>query len=283
MKNILKRLTFKRTDLGEGISYDGSNQTITWVDIPNSKVFEYNKNKKCEIFTLGAYSSFVVKTKNKRYLSGGSEGLTLDGKFISKAIRLEDDIINDGSVHPSGKILMFGSRDCYEHFKKGSLWILGKDIRQIKMKFKVFNGPAFSKDGYTVFFTDSPKKVIYKAEFNLLQENLENISIFYRFHKKEDGFPDGMITDSKDNLWVAHWDGGKISCINPKGNLIKTLSLPFSRPTSICFKENDMYVTSARVNYNINDQYNGYTHVIKKIGSSSPQERLDNSFLKFFN
>ena len=60
MKNILKRLTFKRTDLGEGISYDGSNQTITWVDIPNSKVFEYNKNKKCEIFTLGAHSSFVV-------------------------------------------------------------------------------------------------------------------------------------------------------------------------------------------------------------------------------
>lgn len=37
------------------------------------------------------------------------------------------------------------------------------------------------------------------------------------------------------------------------------MSLPFARPTSICFKENDMYVTSARLNYSINDQYNGYT------------------------
>ena len=98
MKNILKRLTFKRSDLGEGISYDGTEQTLTWVDIPNSKVFEYNKNSNFKIFTLGAHSSFAAKTKNNHYLSGGSEGLTYDGKLISKAIELENDIINDGSV-----------------------------------------------------------------------------------------------------------------------------------------------------------------------------------------
>ena len=95
MKNILKRLTFKRSDLGEGISYDGTEQTLTWVDIPNSKVFEYNKNANCKVFTLGAHSSFVAKTINNHYLSGGSEGLTLDGKFGSEAIKLENDIIND--------------------------------------------------------------------------------------------------------------------------------------------------------------------------------------------
>ena len=110
MKNILKRLTFKRSDLGEGISYDGTEQTLTWVDIPNSKVFEYNKFANCKVFTLGAHSSFVAKTINNHYLSGGSEGLTLDGKFVSKAMKLENDIINDGSVHPSGEILVFGSR-----------------------------------------------------------------------------------------------------------------------------------------------------------------------------
>ena len=50
------------------------------------------------IFILGAHSSFAAKTKNNHYLSGGSEGLTYDGKLISKAIELENDIINDGSV-----------------------------------------------------------------------------------------------------------------------------------------------------------------------------------------
>ena len=82
-----------------------------------------------------------------------------------------------------------------------------------------------------------------------------------------------MITDFKDNLWVAHWDGGKISFINPKRKLIRSMSLPFTWPTSICFKGNEMYVTSARLNYNINDQYNVYTHVIMKIANSSPQVR----------
>ena len=52
MKNILKRMTFKRSDLGEGISYDGTEQILTWVDIPNSKVFEYNKFANCKVFTL---------------------------------------------------------------------------------------------------------------------------------------------------------------------------------------------------------------------------------------
>ena len=170
MKNILKRLTFKRSDLGEGISYDGTEQTLTWVDIPNSKVFEYNKNANCKVFTLGAHSSFVAKTMNNHYLSGGSEGLTLDGKFVSEVIKLENDIINDGSVHPSGESLIFGSRDYNEFFEKGSLWILGKDITQIKMKFKVFNDPAFSRDGSTVYFANSPKRVIYKAKFNLSEE-----------------------------------------------------------------------------------------------------------------
>ena len=43
----------------------------------------------------------MAKTINNHYLSGGSEGLTLDGKFVSKAMKLENDIINDGSVYPS--------------------------------------------------------------------------------------------------------------------------------------------------------------------------------------
>ena len=61
----------------------------------------------------------MAKTINNHYLSGGSEGLTLDGKFVSKAIKLENDIINDGSVHPSGEILIFGSRDFMNFLKKG--------------------------------------------------------------------------------------------------------------------------------------------------------------------
>ena len=77
------------------------------------------KKVNCKVFTLGAHSSFVAKTINNHYLSGGSEGLTLDGKFISEAIKLENDIINDGSVHPSGESLIFGSRDYCEFFEKG--------------------------------------------------------------------------------------------------------------------------------------------------------------------
>ena len=60
--------------------------------------------------------------------------------------------------------------------------------------------------------------------------------------------PDGLSVDQEGNLWVAHYGGGKIVKINPKGELIQELRLPQGRkPTSTAFQtvSRELFVTEA--------------------------------------
>ena len=58
-----------------------------------------------------------------------------------------------------------------------------------------------------------------------------------------------MTTDHEGYLWVAHWDGGRLSRFDPDGLLDRSVALPASRITSCTFAGaalDRMFVTSAR-------------------------------------
>ena len=62
------------------------------------------------------------------------------------------------------------------------------------------------------------KIIIYRIKINNRYKILKK-SIFIKFNRK-DGFPDGMTTDTKNNLWVCHYNGGKITVYDKRGNKI---------------------------------------------------------------
>ena len=69
-----------------------------------------------------------------------------------------------------------------------------------------------------------------------------------QFHE-EDGFPDGLTVDINGNIWVAHWNGGKISQISSSGKLLKEIKLPSMNITSLCFGGDnfkELFITSAK-------------------------------------
>ena len=74
--------------------------------------------------------------------------------------------------------------------------------------------------------------------------------------RKVDGFPDGMTTDRKNNLWVCHYAGGCISVYNLKGKKIHKIYLPAKNITNCTFggsKYNELYVSTARKDLKIKD------------------------------
>jgi len=65
---------------------------------------------------------------------------------------------------------------------------------------------------------------------------------------RETGLPDGIIVDSEDYVWVAHWDGWKITRYDPTGRVNLEIKLPVKNVTSMAFGgENltDLYITTA--------------------------------------
>ena len=64
------------------------------------------------------------------------------------------------------------------------------------------------------------------------------------------GLPAGMTVDADGKLWVAHWQGGRVTRWDPEtGTMLATVLLPVSLVTSCQFGGSaleDLYITTAR-------------------------------------
>jgi len=60
--------------------------------------------------------------------------------------------------------------------------------------------------------------------------------------------PDGMVLDEAGNLYVAHFGGGDVLIVSPKGELVERISVGGLRPTNVAFGGSDrktLYITEA--------------------------------------
>ncbi|MBS9402377.1 SMP-30/gluconolactonase/LRE family protein [Halomonas sp. TRM85114] len=153
---------------------------------------------------------------------------------------------NDAKVDAQGR-LWFGSMDDAAKHSSGSLYCLvERNIACQDTGYRVANGPAITPDGRTLYHSDTPRGVIYAFDLSAsgkLTGKREHI----RFSATQ-GYPDGMTCDSEGGLWVAHWDGGRLSRFRVDGVLDETLPLPASRVTSCAFGGVDLdqlFITTA--------------------------------------
>ena len=145
--------------------------------------------------------------------------------------------------------------DNLEKKQTGSLYCLDKNLilHKIDSKYFITNGPAFiNKNNF--YHTDSRKKIIYKIKINNKFKILKK-NIFIKFNKNE-GSPDGMTTDSKNNLWVCHYNGGSISVYNLNGDKTHQVLLPAKNITNCTFGgqfNNELFISTARKGMNKNE------------------------------
>jgi len=158
---------------------------------------------------------------------------------------------NDGKCDPQGRFWA-GTMDISESgVPLGSLYYLDHEFKVHKKLSDVgiSNGICWSHDHKTMYYIDSPLKRVDSFDFDPATGHISNRKTVVSF-VHENGFPDGMTIDSDGNIWVAHWDGGKVTQWNPHtGKLLRTIQIPGApKVTSVAFGgENltDLYVTTA--------------------------------------
>ncbi|MBV9656021.1 MAG: SMP-30/gluconolactonase/LRE family protein, partial [Acetobacteraceae bacterium] len=141
---------------------------------------------------------------------------------------------NDGKADPAGRI-WFGSMDDAEVAISGALYRLDRDgtIERVDTGYGVANGPALSPDGSVLYHADSAARSIYAFDIGP-NGDLSGKRVHLRFGE-QDGYPDGMTVDAEGGLWVAHWEGGRVTRFGPDGKPERWVSLPVSRVTSVAF------------------------------------------------
>jgi sugar lactone lactonase YvrE len=84
-----------------------------------------------------------------------------------------------------------------------------------------------------MYFADSPTHLI--QVFDILEpEGL--LSAPRPFARTSAGaFPDGATVDADGCVWSAHWGAGCVVRYTPEGRVDRTISVPASQPSCVCF------------------------------------------------
>jgi sugar lactone lactonase YvrE len=83
-----------------------------------------------------------------------------------------------------------------------------------------------------MYLADSPARRVFVTEIE--DDRPLRSQEFLRFAEAE-GYPDGMTVDAEGCLWVAHWEGGRVSRFAPDGTRLEAMALPAAKVTSCAF------------------------------------------------
>ncbi len=245
-----------QTELGEGPHWDDDQGCLWFVDIVGHRVYRYHRgSENLESRLLPDDVSVVVPRRQGGLIVTLGRGFySLD--WTSGALTLLSSVepdrpnnrFNDGKCDAWGR-LWAGTLDRSERDPLGSLYCLDVDLRVRKVLdgVTVSNGIGWSPDQRTMYYIDSATKIVAAFDYDLERGELSGRRDLLFI---ESGTPDGMAVDALGMLWVAHWDGARISRWDPQaGTLLQEYTLPVDRVTSLAFGGPDLrelFITSAR-------------------------------------
>ncbi|MGH7186472.1 MAG: SMP-30/gluconolactonase/LRE family protein, partial [Pseudomonadota bacterium] len=154
---------------------------------------------------------------------------------------------NDSKVDRFGR-LWVGTFDVAETEPRGILYCVDRGGRAsvADSGFPVCNGPAFSPDGHTLYFSDSGGRRILAYDTTPDTPRLANRRLFAAMSADE-GLPDGLTVDAAGDVWCAHYGAGRVTRYAPNGKVKEVYQAPCPTVTSCSFGGDSfatLYVTT---------------------------------------
>ena len=247
-----------KTSLGEGPVWFADEEVLRFVDIKQGRLHLFSPSKAIkQTEDIGGQPSFIVPASKGGAIIGNNKGLYIvQDHHSSPDLLLKIDMplhnrTNDATVDNQGR-LWFGTMDDDEKQETGSLYCYNprepNPLHSTQIRSIVTNGPAFNGDNSILYYVDSASQKIWR--FNLISDPTLTQGELFVALKHNEGYPDGIVVDSEDCLWVALWDGWGVRRYSPQGDLLMHIAFPCSRVTKIAFggeKLQTAFVTTARI------------------------------------
>ena len=155
---------------------------------------------------------------------------------------------NDGRTDKQGRFWVgtMVENEAKAGASRGSLFRFDGTLAEQAGGITISNSLCSSPDGRTLYFSDTPSKVIHAYD---LDPDSGAISDKRVFAEVTDGYPDGAVVDEEGCLWSARWGAGEVVRHAPDGKVISRLKVPAGQATCPAFGGPDrktLFVTSAR-------------------------------------
>jgi sugar lactone lactonase YvrE len=138
--------------------------------------------------------------------------------------------------------------DTMEEGPNGALYRLDPDLKVTRLEggIIVSNGPCWSPEGRTFYFTDTWSGEISAYDYDLESGGIANKRTFARM-TYEGGAFDGATVDAEGCVWSAIVYAGKLVRYAPDGSVDRVIDMPVKKVTSAMFGGPDLdvlFVTS---------------------------------------
>lgn len=268
--------------VGEGPVWDVTEQALYFIDIVGKVVHRHDP-------ATGATRSWTVPgvIGSMALRAGGGAIVSLaDGvhslDFTTGAVtplalatdRHPRTQLNDGKVDRKGRFLV-GSTDSSlkDTQPYGVVYRLDADhsLTVVDRGIHISNGPCWSPDNRTFYFSDSLIHQIYAYDYDLETGSVSNRRPFANA-RELGGIPDGATVDTEGLMWMAICEGQKVVAFRPDGEIERIIPTPMKLPASVMFGGAHLdllFVTSIDPTLlgRPPEEHGGHTFVIEGLGA----------------
>lgn len=257
MNSTVRCIWHEACTLGESPIWHPLEKALYWVDIVQCKLHRLDvKKNDHQYWTMPTEICCIAPNRNGGLIAALREGITILNPVSNKIHYIEKlpeklskiTMFNDGHCDRQGRFWV-GCKDIFETKSHADIFRLSAQKKLISQAshFIVSNGLVASLDSKYFYIADSPKKIIYRYDFDITVGAISNPIVFATL-SQDAGSPDGMTIDSEGYLWNCHFRGWHVTRYSPDGKIDKEIQIPTESPTSCCLGGKDLktlYVTSA--------------------------------------
>ncbi|MET3926933.1 SMP-30/gluconolactonase/LRE family protein [Devosia sp. 2618] len=256
MTDVVRCVVDAANILGEVPVWDVTEQALYWVDIEGKllqrltpatgKVDRWETPERiCSVAVREQGGLIVAFASGLAFYDPDSGAI----EWIARPeAHLPGNRFNEGKVDRRGR-LWAGTMDDSLTSHTAGLYRLDPDksLHKVLGDVGISNCFVWSADNTKFWFADTLDKQISRFDYDHATGALSNRQVFADTTGTGYG-PDGGAMDVEGYLWVAMWDGWKVTRFAPDGSIDREVKLPVSKPTSCMFGGPDLktlYVTSA--------------------------------------
>ncbi len=245
--------------LGEGATWCARSGRLYWTDIEGARLWRYDpRDGRSTFWTMPERLATFALCADPHYLLLGLASrlafFDLATGDVQQIVEVEPGMntrVNDGRCDRQGRFV-FGTKDEASPVRTiGGFYRLNRDLTLERLPLPspaISNSIAFSPDGATMYYCDSPTREIRACDYGA-DGRIGRDRVFVRLADAS-GEPDGSTVDRDGGLWNAQWGGGRVVRYDANGVETERVTVPTVQPSCVALggaQLGTLYITSARV------------------------------------